>query len=218
MLSVDFPLDDFIEHCTERGEKSLAALAEQGWGRLLRAPTAWEDAVKTLCTTNASWGHTRKMCDGLCEGLGSRARNGAAAFPTPAQVLQAGEKELKACGLGYRASSVLTLAEVARQAKRHWLLDGDAPSREDAEREIADWPGFGPYATRHLLVLLGYHDCLPVDREVGLHLKARKRGDRRRIEDVSDFEEWGKFRFTAYKVSRVLARKNWIGNNETKDA
>ncbi len=33
----------------------------RGAGRLLRSPTVWEDAVKTLCTTNCTWALTRVM-------------------------------------------------------------------------------------------------------------------------------------------------------------
>jgi N-glycosylase/DNA lyase len=42
----------------------------RGAGRLLRSPTVFEDAVKTLCTTNCSWALTRAMVTRLCDLLG----------------------------------------------------------------------------------------------------------------------------------------------------
>jgi len=62
------------------------------------------------------------------------------------------------------------------------------------------------YATRHLLVLMGYHQYLPIDREVGNHLGIRKPGDRDSNLDSTHFDEWVRFRFTAYKLTRVARR------------
>jgi len=86
------------------------------------------------------------------------------------------------------------------------------PDAETAEHEIRSWHGFGNYATRHLLVLMGYHQYLPIDREVGNHLGIRKPGDRDSNLDSTHFDEWGRFRFTAYKLTRVVRRLNWIGD------
>jgi hypothetical protein len=57
MLSLDFPLADFVAMCRSKKSTPLLRLARRGWGRMFRSPTYWEDAVKTLCTTNASWGY-----------------------------------------------------------------------------------------------------------------------------------------------------------------
>jgi N-glycosylase/DNA lyase len=54
----------------------------RGAGRLLRSPTVWEDAVKTLCTTNCSWSLTRAMVNRLCQAAGEGcAAGGSAAAP-----------------------------------------------------------------------------------------------------------------------------------------
>src|SRR5512138_1381741 len=55
----------------------------RGAGRLLRSPTVWEDAVKTLCTTNCSWALTRAMASRLCERIGEPSPSGARTFPAP---------------------------------------------------------------------------------------------------------------------------------------
>ena len=41
-------------------------------------------------------------------------------------------------------------------------------------------------------------------------LGIRKPGDRDSNLDSTHFNDWGKFRFTAYKLTRVAARMNWI--------
>ena len=59
---------------------------------------------------------------------------------------------------------------------------------------------------------MGFHEYLPIDREVGNHLGIRKPGDKGSDLDSDHFEDWGKFRFTAYKLTRVAKRVNWIGD------
>ena len=115
--------------------------------------------------------------------------------------------------MGYRSKSLMMLAKKAASGDVPWLLDfSKVPAAHTAEREISSWHGFGPYATKHLLVLMGFHEYLPIDREVGSHLGIRKPGDRGSHLDSDHFEDWGKFRFTAYKLTRVAKRVNWIGD------
>jgi len=203
MLSVEFPLHEFEAMCKQKKATRLLRLAKQGWGRMLRSPTFWEDAVKTLCTTNASWGYTEKMCRNLCEQLGETVPSGMKTFPRPERVTKAGQRFLKEqVGMGYRSKSLMLLAK--RAGTVPWLLDSSLKSDAlSAEKEIHSWHGFGMYATRHLLVLMGFHENLPIDREVGSHLGIRKAGDKGSNLDSNHFEDWGKFRFTAYKLSRV---------------
>ena len=60
---------------------ALAWAAARGAGRLLRSPSVFEDAIKTLCTTNCTWALTRAMVKNLVERLGDPGR--AAAGPSP---------------------------------------------------------------------------------------------------------------------------------------
>ncbi len=212
MLSLDFPLDEFVAMCRRKKATALLRLARQGWGRMLRSPTIWEDAVKTLCTTNASWGYTQKMCANLCAILGQPTTAGTKTMPWPDDILLAGEPVLvQGVGMGYRSRSLIELAERAASGATPWLFDSSTrPDAGTAEHEILSWHGFGKYATRHLLVLMGFHEYLPIDREVGNHLGIRKPGDNSSSMDSDHFEEWGKFRFTAYKLTRVAKHVNWI--------
>jgi len=69
-------------------DKSVARLLERGGGRLLKAPSLWEDAVKTLFTTNASWGFSQSMTRNLIEEFGTDG-----AFPPPSADVAAYAKE-----------------------------------------------------------------------------------------------------------------------------
>lgn len=139
--------------------------AERGAGRMLRSPTVFEDAVKTLCTTNCTWALTETMTANLVEALGEEGPTGMRTFPTPEAMARRPERFYRdRVRAGYRAPFLRALAvSVASgrldvEAWRGSALDTDALGRE-----IAGIKGFGPYATEHLLRLLGRHEHLALD-------------------------------------------------------
>ncbi|MFT3917671.1 MAG: Fe-S cluster assembly protein HesB [Anaeromyxobacteraceae bacterium] len=137
----------------------------RGAGRLLRSPTVWEDAVKTLCTTNCSWGLTRVMVTNLCERLGEEAPGGARCFPTPAAMAAKPERFYREkIRAGYRAPFLRTFARevAAGRLDLEAMRSAAQPTDALAER-IGALDGFGPYATEHLLKLLGRFDHLALD-------------------------------------------------------
>ncbi len=143
----------------------LAWAASRGAGRLLRSPTVFEDAVKMLCTTNCTWALTRVMTRNLVEKLGDPAPGGARAFPTPAAMAERPERFYReAVRAGYRAAALRAIASQVASGSldmERWR-DLGIPTEELAE-QIRELPGFGPYATEHLLRLLGHHDHLALD-------------------------------------------------------
>lgn len=162
----------------------------RGAGRLLRSPTVFEDAVKTLCTTNCSWSLTRAMVSRLCERLGDPAPLGGRTFPSAAAMAAVPERfyrhEIRA---GYRAPF---LAALARDAASGALeLEAFRSSHEPTEslaKRLRAIVGFGPYAAEHLLRLLGRHDHLALDSWTRAKL-ARLRG-RRRVPTDRALRRW----------------------------
>ncbi len=162
----------------------------RGAGRLLRSPTVFEDAVKTLCTTNCSWALTRAMVSRLCERLGEPAPSGARTFPSPQAMAREPERfyrdEVRA---GYRAPFLAALARDAASGALDLeaLRTTDAPTDEVLAR-LRAIRGFGPYAAEHLLRLLGRHDHLALDSWTRATL-ARLRG-RRRVPTDRAIRRW----------------------------
>ena len=79
MFRLGEDLSGFYAVVSADGDLSWCAT---GAGRMLRAPTVFEDVVKTICTTNTAWSGTRKMTNALVENLGAKAPGGRRAFPT----------------------------------------------------------------------------------------------------------------------------------------
>jgi 3-methyladenine DNA glycosylase/8-oxoguanine DNA glycosylase len=158
VFSLDVDLDGFAK--TLGNEPALAGALARGRGRILRAPTVFEDAVKMLLTTNCSWAATKGMVVRLIEQAGD-----GGAFPTPAAVAELGASKLKSrIRCGYRAQPLALFARrVARGTLDLALWERpDVPAEEIREAILAE-RGFGPYAAEGLLRILGRHDFLAID-------------------------------------------------------
>jgi N-glycosylase/DNA lyase len=162
----------------------------RGAGRLLRSPTVFEDAVKTLCTTNCSWSLTRVMVERLCSTLGGEGPGGERAFPSPAAMAARGEPFYReTIRAGYRAPYLVALArEVADgRLELEGLRKSELPTPE-LLRRLRAILGFGPYAAEHLLRLLGRHDHLALDSWTRAKLAALR--GRRRIPSDRTLRRW----------------------------
>lgn len=159
ILRFDDDLSDFYR--IVKKEKRLKWIAEKTAGRMLRSPTVFEDLVKTICTTNCSWGFTKSMVRNLVEKLG----NGGVAFPSAEQMASVSAEfyrdEIRA---GYRSVYFAELAEKVASGKLNpeaWLKS-DLPTKE-LKKEIKTVKGVGDYAAENLLKLLGRYDGLALD-------------------------------------------------------
>ena len=160
VLDLATDLVPFHALCAERAADGFAWIAERGAGRILRAPTLFEDAVKVLCTTNCSWSLTRAMVARMVEAFG---RGGA--FPDAPFLASLPERRLREeLKLGYRAPFLRAFAERVASGDLD-LSTWEDPARCDAEVAglVRSEKGFGPYAAETLLRLLGRHGHLGLD-------------------------------------------------------
>lgn len=175
VFALDVDLDGFARSIAD--EWDLARALASGRGRILRAASLFEDAVKMLLTTNCSWAATKGMVVRLIAEAGA----GGLAFPTPESVAALSVSKLKTkIRCGYRAES---LARFARRVARG-KLDLSTWERADASAEeiraaILSEHGFGPYAAEGLLRVLGRHDYLALDSWVRQEYRQRYPGPRR---------------------------------------
>jgi N-glycosylase/DNA lyase len=146
-------------------DPDLAWIAACGAGRLLRAPTVWEDLVKLVLTTNCSWTLTTRMTGALVSRWGDAAADGRRAFPTPERLARVSESALRARGrLGYRAPYIRALARAVAGGEVDLEgLDRDGRDPEEIRRELLALPGVGPYVAENLLKFLGKPRGLALD-------------------------------------------------------
>ncbi len=163
LLRLDDDLGGFYEAIFGHG--GLEWVAEKRAGRLLRSATVFEDLVKTICTTNCSWGLTKNMVGNLVEKLGVPAGKGHNAFPTAAAMAGVTpdfyREEIRA---GYRSPYFVELAEAVASGAldpEAWL-HSDLPTAE-LKKEMKKVKGVGDYAAENLLKLVGRYDGLALD-------------------------------------------------------
>jgi N-glycosylase/DNA lyase len=168
ILSLDVELSAF--DAALAGDRALRRALRRGGGRMLRAPDAFEDAVKMLLTTNCSWEATRGMVRRLIE----LASPDGLSFPSAAQVARFSPATLRArVRCGYRAGALSRLARRAASGKLELASWEDGTRAADEVRDaILAEDGFGPYAAEGLLRIFGRHDFLALDSWV--RMKYRK--------------------------------------------
>jgi N-glycosylase/DNA lyase len=186
VLSLDVDLSEFYAVAAEDPDLSWVV---GGAGRMVRSPTVFEDVVKTICTTNTSWAGTTRMVNALVEHLGEPAPDApdsgpyGRAFPTPAAMAAAPDDFYKkVAGAGYRAGYLKQLAtdvvagrvdlERLARVSREELAD------DEVAGELQALPGVGPYASAHIMLMLGRYDRLILDswtRPTYARLMGRKR-------------------------------------------
>jgi 3-methyladenine DNA glycosylase/8-oxoguanine DNA glycosylase len=163
MFRLNEDLSGFYAVVSEDGDLSWCA---HGAGRMLRAPTVFEDVVKTICTTNTAWSGTRKMTGALVENLGVEAPAGGRTFPTAQAMAEMGVAFYRdVVRAGYRGPYLRKLAaDVAEGViDLEELNDPAVPDDEVAARLLA-LPGVGPYAAAHvMLTSLGRYSRLVLD-------------------------------------------------------
>jgi 3-methyladenine DNA glycosylase/8-oxoguanine DNA glycosylase len=151
MFRLDEDLSPF--YAVVDGDADFAWCA-QGAGRMLRAPTVFEDVVKTICTTNTAWSGTRKMTAALVDNLGVKAPGGRRTFPTAKAMAEADEAFYRdVVRAGYRGPYLKTLATDVADGRvdLEELNDPELPDEEVAQRLLA-LPGVGPYAAAHVML------------------------------------------------------------------
>ena len=172
-------------------------IAQQRAGRMLRSPSAFEDAVKMICTTNCTWELTTLMVTSLVGLYGAPAPGGARTFPAPEALAAAGEGALRReARTGYRAPYIAAFAEAVAAGRvepegwRTWR--GDTAS---LFRSMCAVKGIGPYAAGNLLKLAGRYEHLGLDTWVRgqyarLHHGGRRVSDRTIERAYASYGDW----------------------------
>ena len=195
MLRLDDDMEGFYREVAV--DPAFSWIAAEGAGRLLRAPSVFEDLVKMVCTTNCSWALTEVMVSQLVSTLGRKAKDGRYSFPTPEAMARVPESFYrKVVRAGYRAPY---LKELARQVAsgalnvEGWLKSDK--SGQDLKREIKAVKGVGDYTAENMLKLLGRYHGLALDSWVRgkysrLHAKGREVSDKRIERHYRRFGDW----------------------------
>ena len=211
-LSLRDDLRGFFDLCEEH--EPLHVIPKIGAGRAIRSRSMTENIVKALCSTNVNWTQAVKMVNRIAQ-LGphyDHFRN-LNAWPTPREILRAGEKYLlEVCRVGYRAESILALCrdvcegrfdpdELDRRARKD---DVDSDELLDQLRSVR---GIGPSSAHYLLSFMGRHDRMSIDSATiaymaRAHFKGKKPTNRQIEKRYARFGRW---------KNKVWWFEQWLG-------
>jgi 3-methyladenine DNA glycosylase/8-oxoguanine DNA glycosylase len=173
---------EFITHCFSfnwdmgrcyakvADDPTYSFIKAERLGRLLLAPSMWENLVKTQFLTNTHARQTTAMAAKFCtlgDSFGEKH-----AFPTPEQVLAKSLDELeKQTGTGYRAKYIRSLADAIASGFDPESLRNPALSYEDIHEQVRALHGFGEYSASYVLKLLGRFDRISMDTVMRRYFK-----------------------------------------------
>jgi 3-methyladenine DNA glycosylase/8-oxoguanine DNA glycosylase len=220
VLSLDLDLMPFYAVAVE--DPDLAWVLN-GAGRMVRSPTVFEDVVKTICTTNTSWGGTTRMVNALVEHLGQKAPGApptgpyGRAFPTPEAMAAAPDRFYKkVAGAGYRGPYLKTLAKDVASGRVELESLARRSREELPDDEVAAQlqalPGVGPYAAAHIMLMLGRYDRLILDSWTR-PTYARLLGKKRPISDRTierRFKRYGRYAGLAFWL---FLTRDWLADD-----
>ncbi len=211
VLDLAADLAPFHALCAEHRAEGFGWMADRRAGRILRAPTLFEDAVKVLCTTNCSWSLTKAMVTRMIAAFGK-----GGAFPDAPFIASLPERRLREeLKVGYRAPFLHAFAARVESGALD-LSTWEDPSHSDLEvmELIRAEKGFGPYAAETLLRLLGHHGHLGLDswsRKKVAELRFRGRS----VEDARVarfYRPFGRFAGLAFWLD---VTRDWHAGGET---
>ncbi|MGA2395347.1 MAG: Fe-S cluster assembly protein HesB [Candidatus Lustribacter sp.] len=178
----------------------------RGAGRFVRSATAFEDVVKTICTTNCAWSATIRMTGALVAGLGEPVAGvpGMRLFPTPAAMAKARESWYRdVARTGYRGAYLRAIATSVVRGDVDLEALAETPGAELSDKALETCllglPGVGPYAAAHIMMLMGRYSRLIFDSSTRPRY-ARLSGRKPRSDAtvVRRFKPYGRFAGLAF--------------------
>jgi N-glycosylase/DNA lyase len=161
--------------------------------RIIRQPK-WECLATFICSSMKQVAHIRQISLALRKRFGQRRKIGdqlVYAFPPAHRLVQASERELLECKLGYRAKNLRATAKRVGSGEADleaWLALPDA----DLRKNLCALPGVGPKIA-NCVMLFAYERlrAFPIDvwieRVLGQHyFSGRKKMTAQRLRDFSE--------------------------------
>lgn len=195
MLNIDWDLSAF--YAGMAAHEGYHWLESERRGRILNAPSLWEDLAKVLLTTNCSWAQTVNMCRQLCQlGAPHPAVEDCRAFPRAERIAAMRFDDFaERVRAGYRSDYLHELArEIADGAVdlAAWLaLEG-----EEFFRAVKSLKGFGDYAAGTLARMVGHFDKIAIDTAChAMFAELHNGGAKGSVNDIKrHYERFGRWR------------------------
>ncbi|OGC02272.1 hypothetical protein A2V82_16635 [candidate division KSB1 bacterium RBG_16_48_16] len=218
VFNLDVDLNPFYAIC--RNYPILNQVKKEGMGRVMRSESLYEDVFKSICGTNVQWKQAVKMTNTIAS-LGKSTRDGSfRVFPSPQDILKAGEPFLKDVGrVGYRSAYLMDLCHrFVNGESRALLAEQGKLSQKELAAYFLSFKGIGKITARYLLALYGHYEELAIDSLVISYMTERHfNGTRPTEQQILDFyAEFGKWRYLAYWMEFIISG-GWVPDEKKKN-
>jgi len=142
-FALDHPLGEICASFPDDPVMNAALDFCQGL-RIIRQPK-WECLATFICSSMKQVAHIRQISKKLRVRFGEAGKTGESivyAFPSAERIAESSEKELRECGLGYRANNLLRTARLVSSGEADleaWSALGDV----DLRARLCELPGVG---------------------------------------------------------------------------
>ena len=168
LLQRYFRLDDDLESIYQEitQDQRVALMVERYPGLRVLRQEPWECMVAFICSANSNIPRIHQVMEKMAEHYGeaiSMKGEVRHAFPTPVQLVEAGEQELRKLGLGFRAPYVdqATRRVVEKSLDLEQLID---LPYDEAKAALMECVGIGPKIADCILVFsLDKMEAFPID-------------------------------------------------------
>ncbi len=194
-FSLDHPLEEI--YATFPADPAMAeALAFCRGVRIIRQPL-WECLGTFITSAMKQVKHISQMSHALRRRFGSPVGEGFHAYPEPEELARATEAELRECGLGFRAKSLLGTARMVAAGEIDLEALRTLPD-EAALAQLCRLPGVGPKIANCVL-LFGYERVRAFPIDVWIERVLRQRYfPRKRNVSVQRLQEFAATHFGPY--------------------
>lgn len=201
---LDLNLPQLLGDAAQDPWLSAAATTYPGLRPVREEP--WECLVNFLCSSLKQIVQIQQINARLRTKFGSANRS----FPSSEVLAQAGEKELRECGLGYRAKHVWNTALFVSRQPNFLLLPCQLPTTLAAQH-LEQLPGVGPKISRCVL-LYAYSrwDAFPVDVWVDRLIRELYFPRRRQTLRPETLENWSLEKFGSGRGLAQLQLFHWF--------
>jgi len=168
LLERYFRLDDDLPaiYAEIRQDPKVADMVDRYPGLRLLRIEPWECLVSFICSANSNIARIHQNMEKLAETFGDPIATGDRvehAFPTPAQLGEAGEEELRRLGLGFRAPYVDKATRMVLDGRLDLAELIETPYPE-AKTKLMECPGIGPKVADCIAVFsLDKLEAFPID-------------------------------------------------------
>ena len=168
--------------------------------RILRQEP-WECLVSFICSANNNIPRIKKNVNDMASAFGSPIHEGTTgenAFPSAAQLADAGEMRLRELGLGFRAKYVAAAANRVAEGEIDLFSLREA-SYQDALDALVELKGVGDkIANCVLLFSMDKREAFPVDVWIGRALREWYFSDSEEKVNLNQMRAWAQARFGQY--------------------